>query len=69
MGLLTLLIAALLLGGLWWTRMGTPAKPTGAAPASPAAVDASLRRAQEAARQQTQLGTQREDATMKPLQR
>ena len=68
MGLLTLLIAALLMGGLWWARMGTPTKPTGVDPASPTAVDASLRRAQEAARQQTQRGTQREDATMKPLQ-
>ncbi|MCP9829283.1 MULTISPECIES: hypothetical protein [unclassified Synechococcus] len=68
MGLLTLLIAALLLGGLWWTRMGAPAPPTGAAPTGPAAMDGSLRRAQEAARQQTQLETQREDAIMKPLQ-
>ncbi len=68
MGLLTLLIAALLLGGLWWTRMGAPANPTGATPALPAAMDGSLRRAQEAARQQTQLETQREDAIMKPLQ-
>ncbi|MCP9886250.1 hypothetical protein KBY97_14110 [Synechococcus sp. ATX 2A4] len=68
MGLLTLLIAALLMGGLWWTRMGAPANPTGGAPASPTAVDASLRRAEEAVHQQSQLGKQREDDTMKPLQ-